>query len=541
MIHFLGKADSNADVARRFFNWVLETHPERLSSKSYNAMLCVLGTNGYVDEFWDLVSVMKKKGYGVSKGVKERVLECFEKGGMDRDVSRLNALFDSGSIDNSNEKKCLRVSRIVKNNVWSDEVENQIRDLGVIWSRGAVKFLLESLGSEPSKALIFFRWLEEGGVFKHDGCTYNVMARVLGREDMIDRFWKVLGDMRDAGCEMEIETLVKVLGRFCKRKMIKDAVDVYEFAMAGKNKPSPDCCTFLLKKIVVCKELDLDLFSRVLKVFTGSGNVLLDPMANAVLKSLTSVGRTREWNKVLKEMEGYRFLALGSLQNKIAFRLSAAGYDDEAREFVSSIEAFGPDPEHKTWESLVVGHCVAGNLDKASDSFKEMIEKEGIRYADYTFDVLMKSYCRMNRAIDAGKILCQLVREDRGCNPRHSTYKLLVTNLLVQGEFADALKILGLMREQRFPPFTDPFVEHISKCGSGDDAILFLKAMTSKKFPSTSVFLRMFDAFFKHGRHEEAQDFLLKCPRYIRNHADVLNLFCSMNSKEATDSGMLAA
>lgn len=506
-------------------------------------MLCVLGTNDYVYEFWDLVSVMKKKGYGVSKGVKERVLECFEKSGRDSDVMRLNALFDSGSVDNSNEKKCVRVCRIVKHNVWSDEVENQIRDLGVEWSRDAVKFVLESLVSEPSKALIFFRWLEEGGLFKHDGCTYNAVARVLGREDTIDRFWTVLGDMRAAGCEMEIDTLVKVLGRFCKRKMIKDAVEVYEFAMTGKNgknTPSPDCCTFLLKKIVVCKELDMDLFSRVLKVFTGSGNVLLDSMANAVLKSLTSVGRTREWNKVLKEMEGYRFLALGSLQSKIAFRLSAAGYSEEACEFVSSIEAFGPDPEHKTWESLVEGHCVAGNLDTASDSFKEMIEKEGIRYADYTFDVLMKSYCQMNRAIDAGKILCQLVSEEGLC-PRYSTYKLLVTKLLVQGEFADALKILGLMRTQRFPPFTDPFIEYISKCGSGDDAILFLKAITSRKFPPALVFLRMFDAFFKHGRHEEAQNFLSKCPCYIRNHADVLNLFCSMNSKETTPSGMLPA
>ena len=86
----LGKFDSNVDAARRFFQWVSENHPERLSSKCYNSMLCVLGTNGFVDEFWDLVNVMKKKGYGVSKGVKERVLESFEKGGMDGDVAKLN-------------------------------------------------------------------------------------------------------------------------------------------------------------------------------------------------------------------------------------------------------------------------------------------------------------------------------------------------------------------------------------------------------------------------------------------------------------------
>lgn len=504
-------------------------------------MLRVLGTNGFVDEFWDLVCTMKRKGYGISRYVRERVLECFEKGGMDGDAVKLKALFDSDNNNNTVERNCSRVCRIVRNNVWSDDVERQIRDLNVGFSSELVRLVLESLGSEPSKALIFFRWVEESGMFKHDGCTYNAMARVLGREDSIDRFWKLVGDMRSAGCEMEVETFVKVLGRFCKRKMIKDAVELYEFAMAGANKPySQQCCTFLLRKVVASKELDMDLFSRVLKVFTGSGNALTDSMADAVLKSLTSVGRIGEWNKVLNEMEACGFVASGNLRRKIAFRLGATGNKEQANEFVKRLDASGSIPDQKMWESLVEGHCVAGNLDKALDSFKEMVEKEGVESAGYTFDLLMNSYCQMNRAMDGCKIVCRLVNE-KELKPRHSTYKLLVTKLLVQGGFADALNILGLMRTHGFPPFTDPFVEHISKRGSGDDAVMFLKAMTSKRFPSTSVYLRMFEAFFEHGRHEEAQNFLSKCPGYIRNHGDVLSLFCSMNSKEAASSGVLAA
>ncbi|CAJ1836565.1 unnamed protein product [Sphenostylis stenocarpa] len=535
VLAILGKLDSNVDAARRFFQWVSENHPEKLSSKCYNSMLRVLGTNGLVHEFWELVDLMKKKGYGVSKGVKERVLECFENSGMNGDVAKLKGLFDK-----SNEKNWTIVSRIVRNNVWSDDVERQIKDLNVGFSGDIVKMVLEGLASEPTKALIFFRWLEESGMFKHNGGTYNAMARVLGREDSIDRFWKLVGDMRSAGFEMEVETFVKVLGRFCKRRMVKDSVELYDFAMAGANKPSVQCCVFLLRKVASGKELDMDLFSRVLKVFTGSGNALTDSMAYAVLKSLTSVGRTGEWNKVLKEMEDCGFVAGGNLQSKIAFRLSASGNREQAHEFVNRIEASGCNADRKTWESLIEGHCVAGNLDKAFDSFKEMVEKEGITSAGYAFELLMSSFCQSNRAIDACKILCRLV-DEKQLKPWHSTYKLLVTKLLVQGGFAHALTILGLMRTHGFPPFTDPFIEHLSKSGSGEDAIVFLKAMTSKRFPSTSVFLRMFEAYFKHGRHEEAQNFLSKCPRYIRNHADVLNLFCSMNSKEAASSGMLTA
>ncbi|CAL5191299.1 unnamed protein product [Lathyrus oleraceus] len=533
----LRKLQSDPDSARRFFRWALENHPEKLSSRSYNAMLGVLGINGAVEEFWDLVGVMKKKGYGVSKWVNDRVLESFEKAGLDGEVVKLKGLFDKETA----ERKVSNLCRIVRRSVWSDDVEKEISDLNVGFSSELVKLVLESLGSEPNKVLIFFRWVEESGLFKHDECTYNAMVRVLGREDTIDRFWKVVAEMRSAGFEMEVETFVKVLGRFCKRRMIKDAVELYEFALAGANKPTPTCFTFLLRKAVSSKELDMDLFSRVLKVFTGNGSTLTDSIADAVLKSLTSVGRIGEWNKVLKEMEDCGFVASGSLRSKIAFRLGATGKKEQANEFVDRVEAYGSSTDHKMRKSLVEGHCVGGNLDKAFDSFKEMVEKEGVASAGYTFDLLMNSYCQMNRAKDAYKILCQWVNE-KELKPRHSTYKLLITKLLAQGGFKDALNLLAVMRTTGFPPFTEPFIEHISKRGSGDDAVLLLKAMTSKKFPSTSVYHVMFNAFFKQGRHGEAQNFLSKCPSYIRDDADVLDLFCSMNSKKAVpSSGMLAA
>ncbi|KAF7822331.1 pentatricopeptide repeat-containing protein [Senna tora] len=540
VLKLLWKLGSSPDVARRFFDWVLESDSERLSSKSFNMMLSILGVNGFTKEFWELVDVMKKRGYGVSKGVRDDVLERFEEGGMASDVEKLKALFASGSMDNSSEKMCSMVCKIVRPNVWSDDVEKKIQDLNIAFSRDMVESILDSLGTEPNKAFIFFRWLEESAQFKHDDSTYNAMARVLGREDSIDRFWKLVGEMRNKGYEMEMETYVKVLGRFCKRRMIKDAVDLYEFAMAGANKPSPQCCTFLLKKIVVSKQLDMTLFSRVVKIFTESGNVLTTSIVDSILKSLPTVGRSGECNKVLKALEEGGFVPTGNVQGKIAFQLSASGNKEEASEFINSIEASGTSLDHKAWESLIEGHCVAGNLDKALDSFQEMVEKEGVTSASYTFDLLMNAYCVKNRAIDACKILCRLVSEQQ-IKPWHSTYKSLITKLLVQGGFTDALNILGLMRSDGFPPYIDPFIEHVSKRGTADDAILLFTAMTSKRFPATIVFLRVFEAFFKSGRHEEAQNLLSKCPRYIRNHADVLNFFCSMKSKEGDSSGTLAA
>lgn len=531
ILSVLGKLDSCPDVARRFFDWVESSNGERLSSKSYNLMLGILGVNGFVQEFWTLVDVMKKKGYGVSKGVRDRVLEKFDKEGMSGDAEKLRGVFASGSVDDSSEKICSRVSKIIRNEVWGDDVEKQLQDLNATFSSDLVKLVLKNLGTEPTKALIFFRWLEENGLCKHDQQTYNTVAQVLGREDCIDRFWKVVDEMRRKGYDMEEEVYAKVLGRFCKRKMLKDAVDLYEYAMAGANKPSMHCCTYLLKKIAVGKQFDMGLFYRVVRIFTESGNVLTNSMLDSVLKSLNSVGRYGECSKVLKAMEEGRYVVSNNLQSKIAFELSSSGRKDEAIEIVDSMEVF--ERNSKTWASLIEGLCVAGDLDKASSCLRKMLEKEGANSAGYAFDSLIVTYCRKNKAMDAYNILNEIVTEKQ-LRPWHSTYKVLISKLLVEGGFGQALNILEMMKNHGFPPFVDPFVEYVSKSGTGDEAVVFMKAMTSKRFPSTAVVLRVFEAYFKAGRHFQAQDFLSKCPRYIRNHADILNLFSSMNAGAAS-------
>ncbi|XP_038890460.1 pentatricopeptide repeat-containing protein At3g02490, mitochondrial-like [Benincasa hispida] len=540
VLEVLGKLESNPDCAIRFFDWVSGDYGEKLSSKSYNLMLGILGVNGLVKEFWDLNCNMKKKGYGISKTVRDKVLEKFEKDGLESEAEKLRDVFASGSIDRSPEKIGLIVYRLIRKNVWGEDVEQQLRDMSVSFSSDMVQMILEDLCTEPTKALIFFRWIDESGMFKHDKQTYNAMARVLGREDCIDRFWKVADEMRSHGYEMDVETFAKVLGRFCKRRMIEEAVNLYVFAMAGGNKPSADCLTFLLKKIAVSKHLDLDLFSRTLKIFSETGNVLTDSMVFAVLKSLTSVGRIGEFNEVFNVMKEYGYVSSGGLKRKVAYRLSRTGKSDEANDFMNSLEASGCNPDNKTWASLIEGHCAAGDLAKASDCIHKMVEKGGVSSAGYALDLIVNGYCQKKLETDASHLLVNLV-DEKQLKPRHSTYKTLINKLLLRGKFKEALKLLGMMRNHEFPPFIEPFISYVSKFGTADDAIGFLKGMTSKKFPSTSVVLHLFEAFFQAGRHGDAQDFLSKCPGYIRNHADVLDLFYSMKPVEAPPPQKLAS
>lgn len=528
VLSVLQSGNVNVGVARRFFNWVSEVGNEKLSSKCYNYMLGVLGEDGFVKEFWELVGVMKSKGYGVNRGTVVRVSKKFEKDGLRGDLGKLEELFASGSAGNSVEKICSRVLKVFETNVWGDDVEKEL--MGVSYSSDLVGLVLVKLESDPNKGLVFFRWVEESGLFKHDEWTYNVMARVLGREGYTDKFWRVVDEMSGAGYQMTTETYVHVFNQFMKKKLIQDTVILYEFAMDGVNKPSVQDCTFLLRKIVVGENPDMELFKRVVKKYKESGNVLTSSNLKTVLKSLTSF---KDCNKIMKAMEEGGLSISDDLQSKIAFRLSSEGEKDEALEFIDSIEASGSGLNNHTWVSLVEGYYVAGHLDKASDCIRKMIEKEGPLSAGYPFGLLVTAYCSKNRAKDAFELLSVLVNEKQ-LKPQHTTYKALTKKLLVQGHFKEALNLLGLMKTQGFPPFLDPFVEYISKTGTVDDALLLLKSMTVKRFPATAVYLRLFEAYFKAGKHDKAQNFLSKCPRLIRNNPDVLNLFYSKRaSKEA--------
>uniref|UniRef100_A0A2P2J967 Uncharacterized protein MANES_02G063000 n=1 Tax=Rhizophora mucronata TaxID=61149 RepID=A0A2P2J967_RHIMU len=539
VLKVLKSLESRPDAARLFFQWVGSRDSVLLTSKMYNLMLRILGVNGFVEEFWDLIETMKLKGYGVSKGTRDKVMEKFQKEGLTGDMERLKGFLASGSTDNSIEKIGLRMSRIIRNQVWGDPVEEQIRGLNVAFSTYLVRVVLENLAMEPMKALILFRWVEESGLVKHDEKSYNAITLVLGREDCQDRFWKIVDEMRIKGFEMDAKVYGKILERFLKRKMLKEAVDLYDFAMCGANKPSVHCCTILLKKIVAAKDLDMVLFSRVLRIFIGNENALTDSMLDAVLKSLTSVGRFGECNKVLKEMKEGGLVVSSNMQSKIAFRLSSAGKEDEPGEFVKHMEATGNNLDYKAWASLIEGHCASGELEKASDCFQTMVAKEGVSKAGYALELLVRAHCRRNRAVDACKLLHDYVGENQ-LRPFYSTYKTLTRKLLVQDGFKDALSLLDLMKNDGFPPFVDPFIEYVSKYGTSDDAIAFLKAMSSKKFPSISVVLRVFDAVFKARRYRMAQDLLSKCPAFIRNNADVLNLFYSIKLSKDTSAAAVA-
>lgn len=531
ILDVLKNPDIDSGVARRIFNWVSESKSEILSSNSYNLMLGILGGNGLVKESWELIGVMKEKGYGVKKGAFLRISERFMKDGASDDVEKLKDLYAMGSASIKNidgarvNSDCVRVSGIIRDHVWGDDVEKQLKESGVEFSSDLVAKVLGVLEADPNKALIFFRWLEDSVGFEHDRKSYNALARVLGKEDHSEKFWRLVDEMSSKGHEMEKETYFSVFKKFLQKQMIEDAVNLYELAMGGADKPSVEDFTMLLKKIVVSEELDMNSFRKAVGVFSANGNAFTDNILDAVIKSLTGAGKMKECNRILAALKKAGYVPSDSLQRKIAYKLSSLGEIRKAMEFMDKIV---PSFDYAAWVSLVHGFCDAKNLDGALKGVEKMAEKLGV-CGGRPVHLLIDLYCDKNRPLRACQIVSKMV-DEKGVRPWLSTYKTLTEKLLSREHFKEALDIMSMMKSQGYPADSDSFIKYLSKKGTVEDAVTFTQSMTSKRFPAAPAYVRLFEAYFSAKRLDVAHDFLAQCPSHVKNHADVLDLFSSKAS-----------
>ncbi|KAF9600667.1 hypothetical protein IFM89_011250 [Coptis chinensis] len=546
----LNSLQGDVETARKFFHFVDETENERMFTfNCYYSMLGILGTSGkeYVHEFWRLLQVMKKKkGSGISKTTYDKVADSFQKDGLLDDLDKLKGMYSNSQAENSMKQVASRISNVINEKDSFDfpsDVQQKILDINCIWSPELIKMVVEKVVGNPRKILLFFWWFQVTFSFKPDYFLYDAVVKVLAHSHNFRYigcmpFWRIVVEMKACGHEMEMETYSFVMLLFCKKQLIEDAVELYEYKMGSATKPPVQDGVSLFRNVVEWgRNLDMRLFSKVVETFTEGGYSLTTSILDEVVKSLISVEKVKECDKILKAMEKGGCVPSSELYNKIIYHLATVG--GEAVLMMSEMKASGHIPDSKTWTSLIFGQCVAGDVKKASNSVRTMVKNFGITDAGPAFEEVVNGFCQQRKTTEAYKFLFKTVREHH-LKPQHSTYKMLIWKLLAEGRFNEALILLGLMNGHGFSPFLDPFIDHISKSGSGDDAISFLNAVTDKKFPSTSVVLRMIEAFLKVGRHSEARDCFSKCPSYVRNRTDVLKLFVA-HEPEGVNATAVAA
>lgn len=448
---------------------------------------------------------------------------------MPAEASALTQFHSNTEKEFTGDSAIQLVSKILQDTgSWNeDEVGKKLEEIEFSPSEMAVAKVLREVRNTPIKGLGFFRWAAARSPdYKHGSFAYNAVARVLGREESIKEFWDLVEEMKREGFEMDIDTYVKLSRQFLKNKMMEEAVKLYEFMMDGPYKPAIQECGILLRQISLTCAPDLDLVSRVVRKYEAAGHSLSKVVYDGIHRSLTRNGRFEEAEEMMKRMKDAGFEPDNITYSQLVYGLCKAKRFDEACEVLDEMEEWGCVPDLKTWTVLIQGQCHAGEVDMALRCLTKMLEKGCEADADL-LDILVKGLCGQRRADGAYTLVIEMVDKAR-LRPWQATSKYLIQQLLKERMLEEALKILGLMKSHKYPPFAEPFPPYISKFGTVEDAREFLKTLSVKTYPSAAAYLYVFKSFFDEGRYTEAQDLLFKCPHHIRKHADITKLFGSI-------------
>ncbi|CAK9172886.1 unnamed protein product [Ilex paraguariensis] len=528
VIYILKKLDKDPQKASGFFNWVTDKNGFKTSSAVYSLMLRIFANKDSMKHFWVTITKMKEQGFYIDEETYETILGDFKSLKMASDATALTHFYKRMVKENTMDEVVKELVKVILGSNWSHEVEKKLGGMEISMHENFVLRVLKELRGCPSKALSFFKWVSGRFGFEHNSVAYNAVVRVLGQDASIEDFWSMVKEMKGAGHEMDLDTYIKVSRRFQKSKMLKDAVELYELMMDGPFKLSVQDCSLLLRTIAADRSPDLDLVFRVVKKYEAAGHSLSKTVYDGIHRSLTSVGRFGEAEKIMEAMRNAGYEPDNLTYSQLIFGLCKTGRLEEAYKVLDVMEAQECIPDLKTWTILIQGHCAANEVDKALFYFAKMVEKNCDADADL-LDVLIKGFVSQKRIDGAYKLLVEMVNKTR-LIPWQATYKNLIQKLLGEGQLEEALDLLRLMKKQNYPPFPDPFVPYISKFGTVEDAEEFLKALSVKKFPSLAAYQHVFESLFQEGRHSEATDLLYKCPHHVRKHKAICTLFGSEKS-----------
>ncbi|CAL5372767.1 unnamed protein product [Camellia sinensis] len=531
VVYILKKLEKSPKKASNFFNWVSEKNGFKPSSAIYSLVLRIFANKESIKQFWATINKMEELGFYIDETTYLTILGVLRNSKMATDATAWTQLYNRMAKENDLNGVVKKVVQVVTQSDWCGEVERELGEMKISVSDDLLLTVLKDLRGYPLKTLRFFKWVSECLGFEHNSVTYNAIARVLGQGDSIAEFWSTVREMKGLGFEMDIDTYIKISRQFQKNKMLKDAVELYELMMDSPYKPLVQDCSVLLRTIAVSGSPDMDLVFRVVKKHEAAGNSLTKSNYDGIHRSLTSIGRFDEAEKIVEAMKNAGYEPDNITYSQLVFGLCKARRLEEACKVLDVMEASRCVPDLKTWTILIQGHCAANEVDKALFCFAKMMEKNFDADGDL-LDVMISGFLSQNRIDGANKLLVEMVSKAH-LRPWQATYKNLIQKLLEIKKLEEALNLLHLMKKHNYPPFPEPFVQYISKFGVVEDAVDFLKALTVKEHPSVSAYLHVFKAFFQEGRHSEAKDLLYKCPHHIRKHVAICSLFGSAKSSSA--------
>ncbi|KAF5178746.1 Pentatricopeptide repeat-containing protein mitochondrial-like [Thalictrum thalictroides] len=265
--------------------------------------------------------------------------------------------------------------------------------------------------------------------------------------------------------------------------LFSDIIQIYGDA----NLPNKALHTFYIMLEFDCKPLPRHL-NRLIEVLVAHRNYLR-PAFDLFKTAVTKFG-------IVPNVKSYNLLIRGFCVNgdlSIAYSLFNKMFKREIL------------PDVETYRILMQGLCRKSQVNKAFDLLEDMLNK-GYVPDTLSYTTLLNSLCRKKKLREAYKLLCRM--KVKGCNPDIVHYNTVILGFCREHRAPDAVKVIEDMPMNGCIPNLVSYqtlVNGLCNQGMLDEAKSYLEDMISKGFaPHFSSFHALIKGFCNVGKMEEA-------------------------------------
>ncbi|XP_074281892.1 pentatricopeptide repeat-containing protein At3g48250, chloroplastic-like isoform X2 [Silene latifolia] len=536
VVYVLMNSNTNPQKSLDFFNWVVVKKGFDLSFTPYIILLRCLACRGFMSEFWNVFSEMKRKGFYLDDRVFQGINVKLTTEKLKEESVEWSKRYQEMVEKDVEKGVANEVLEVILLSDWGEEVECELKKklkFKFPLTENFVLRIITELWKQPFKAFRFFEWIGSCGRYEHGSETYNAMADVLAHcPESLGQFWDFVRQMRLKGHNIDTHTFV----RSCKSLPRKDAVELFEFMMDGPYKPSASHITSLLTRVSNTADPDPNLVYRVFNNFVNAGNAPTKIFYDTVHRVFCKLGKLDEAKKMVEDLRNSGFKPDNFTYSQEIFGLCRCKRFDEACKVLEQMEFEGCVPNVKTWTMLINGLCKGNLMAKALSCFAKMKEKN-VTPDPETLLVLLQGFISENKVLDAYKFFTEFIKTETQVKPTRDTYNLMIENLTEVGKLEEALKVLSMMKKNKIRAFPEPITKYIAKCGTVADAKRLLMVLSPSVTSCIPVYKKIFEAFFEQGRYSDVSDLIYASPLCVREHKAIREMHASC---QATPSEQVA-
>ncbi|GAB4841766.1 hypothetical protein Ancab_022488 [Ancistrocladus abbreviatus] len=354
--------------AFRFFCWAGQRPGFSHDSRSYNAMMMILGKTRQFETMVSLLDEMGEKGL--------LTMETF--------IIAIQAF--AGAKE---RKKAVGIFELMKKHKFKVGVET-------------INCLLDSLGREKlgKEAQALFDKLK--GRFTPNLHSYSVLLNGWCRVKNLMEAGRIWNEMIDHGFKPDIVAHNTMLEGLLKAKRRSDAIKLFEVMKAKGPTPNVRSYTILIRDL--CKQ---NKMTEAVECFDEMTNLSCEPDAAAYTCLITGFGNQRKMDKVyglLKEMKEKGCSPDARTYNALIKLLTNRRMADDAVRIYQKMIQNGIQPTIHTYNMMMKSYFFTGNYEMGCAVWAEMACK-GCCPDDNSYTVLIGGLIRQGRSEEACKYL----------------------------------------------------------------------------------------------------------------------------------------